>query len=215
MATRAEDVGVRKARLDTVTLFALSVLAGAFIALGAIFATTVSAGAGDLPFGLVRLFAGLAFSLGLILVVVGGAELFTGNNLIVMAWASGKVSTRLVLRNWSIVYVGNLVGALATVVVMIVSGQYAFGNGSVGSAALTIGNTKAGLEFVPAIALGMMCNALVCLGRLAHLQRPNDDGSDPRHRPADRRVRGGGLRAQRRQHVLHPRSDRDPDLRAR
>ena len=163
MATRAEDVGVRKARSDAVSLFALSVLAGAFIAIGAIFATTVGAGAGDLPFGLVRLFAGLAFSLGLILVVVGGAELFTGNNLIVMAWASGKVSTRLVLRNWSIVYVGNLVGALATVVVMIVSGQYAFGNGSVGSAALAIGNTKAGLEFVPAIALGMMCNALVCL----------------------------------------------------
>ena len=97
---------------------------------------------------------------------------------------------------------------------MFVSGQYAFGNGSVGSAALTIGNTKAGLEFVPAIALGMMCNALVCLAVWLTLQRPDDDRSDPRHRPADRRVRRGGLRAQRRQHVLHPRSDRDPDVRA-
>jgi formate transporter FocA len=163
MASRAEDVGVRKARLDTVSLFALAVLAGAFISLGAIFATTVSAGAGDLPFGLVRLLAGLAFSLGLILVIIGGAELFTGNTLIVMAWASGKVSSKLVLRNWSIVYVGNLVGALGTAAVMFVSGQYAFGEGSVGLAALTIGNAKAGLEFVPAIALGMMCNALVCL----------------------------------------------------
>jgi formate transporter FocA len=163
MASRAEDVGVRKARLDTVSLFALAVLAGAFISLGAIFATTVSAGAGDLPFGLVRLLAGLAFSLGLILVIIGGAELFTGNTLIVMAWASGKVSSKLVLRNWSIVYVGNLVGALGTAAVMFVSGQYAFGEGSVGLAALTIGNAKTGLEFVPAIALGMMCNALVCL----------------------------------------------------
>jgi formate/nitrite transporter len=163
MAARAEDVGVRKAGLDSASLLALGVLAGAFISLGAIFATTVTAGAGELAFGPVRLLAGLAFSLGLILVIIGGAELFTGNTLIVMAWASGKVSTSLVLRNWSIVYVGNLAGALATAAVMVVSGQYSFGGGSVGLAALTIGNAKAGLEFVPAIALGMMCNALVCL----------------------------------------------------
>ncbi len=163
MAARAEDVGARKAGLDAISLFVLAVLAGAFISLGAVFATTVSAGMVDVPYGVVRLLAGLAFSLGLILVIVGGAELFTGNALIVMAWASGKVSSRLVLRNWTIVYLGNLVGALATAVVLLVSGQYAFGGGSVGLAALTIGNSKAGLDFVPAIALGMMCNALVCL----------------------------------------------------
>ena len=163
MAARAEDVGVRKARLDTLSLFALAALAGAFISLGAIFATTVSAGTAGMPFGIVRLLAGLAFSLGLILVIVGGAELFTGNTLIVMAWASGKIDWRLVLRNWTIVYVGNLAGALGTVAVMFVAGQYAFGNGSVGASALAIGNAKAGLEFVPSIALGMMCNALVCL----------------------------------------------------
>jgi formate transporter len=161
MAARAEDVGVRKARLDSVSLFVLGVLAGAFISLGAVAATTV--GAGDLPFGVARLLSGIAFSLGLILIIVGGAELFTGNTLIIMAWASGKVSTTLVLRNWSIVYAGNLAGAVATAVVMFVSGQYSFGAGSVGLAALTIGNAKAGLEFVPAVALGMMCNALVCL----------------------------------------------------
>src|SRR4029453_11178063 len=103
MAARAEDVGVRKARLDAVSLFALGVLAGAFISLGAIFATTVSAGTAEVPFGLARILAGLAFSLGLILVIVGGAELFTGNPLIVMAWASRKISTALVVRNWSIV----------------------------------------------------------------------------------------------------------------
>lgn len=163
MAARAEAVGVRKAGLDAATLFVLAFLAGAFIALGAIFATTVSAGAADLPFGVGRLLAGLAFSLGLILVIVGGAELFTGNTLIVMAWASGKVSSASLLRNWAIVYAGNFVGALATAGVMVVSGQYAFGKGSVGLAALTIGEAKGGLEFVPAIALGMMCNALVCL----------------------------------------------------
>jgi formate transporter len=163
MAVRAESVGVRKSGLDSLRLFALAVLAGAFISIGAIFATTVSAGTGDVPFGIVRLLAGLAFSLGLVLILVGGAELFTGNTLIVMAWASGKVSTRLVLRNWSIVYVGNLVGALATAALMFVSGQYIFGEGSVGSAALAIGNAKAGLDFVPAVALGIMCNALVCL----------------------------------------------------
>ncbi len=163
MAAKAEGVGVTKANLDTVSLFVLAVLAGAFISLGAIFATTVSAGAGDLAFGLVRLMAGLAFSLGLILVIVGGAELFTGNTLIVMAWASRRVSSASLLRNWAIVYAGNFVGALATASVMFVSGQYTFGHGSVGLTALTIGNNKAGLDFVPAVVLGVMCNALVCL----------------------------------------------------
>jgi len=163
MAAKAEAVGVLKARLDTVTLFVLAVLAGAFISLGAVFATTVSAGAGGLPFGPVRLMAGIAFSLGLILVIVGGAELFTGNALIVMAWASRKVSSGSLLRNWTVVYAGNFVGALATAGVMFVTGQYMFGKGSVGLAALTIGEGKASLDFVPPVSLGMMCNALVCL----------------------------------------------------
>jgi formate transporter len=163
MATRAEEVGRRKAELDTVTTFWLGVLAGAFIALGAVFATTVSAGGAAAPYGLVRLAAGIAFSLGLILVVVGGAELFTGNTLIVMAWANRKVRTRSVLRNWLIVYAGNLVGAVSTAIVTFAAGQYLFGGGSVGLAALATGNAKAGLELVPAVALGMLCNALVCL----------------------------------------------------
>ena len=154
MAAKAEGVGVTKANLDAVSLFVLAVLAGAFISLGAIFATTVSAGTGEMPFGFVRLIAGLAFSLGLILVIVGGAELFTGNTLIVMAWASRKVSSAALLRNWVIVYAGNFVGALATAGVMFASGQYTFGHGSVGLTALTIGNAKAGLDFVPAVVLG-------------------------------------------------------------
>ena len=94
MAAKAAEVGVRKAALGFVPMFVLGILAGAFIALGAAFATTVSAGAaGIVPYGIIRLLAGLAFSLGLILVIVGGAELFTGNNLLAMAWASRRIST--------------------------------------------------------------------------------------------------------------------------
>ncbi len=164
MAARAEQIGVRKAHLNPVSMFVLAVLAGAFIALGAIFSTTVVAGAGDkLPYGVTRLLAGLVFSLGLILVIVGGAELFTGNNLIVMAWANHKVSTRLLLRNWVIVYLGNFVGALGTAGLAYLSNQYGQGNGLVGAAALATANAKAGLAFVPAVALGILCNALVCL----------------------------------------------------
>jgi formate transporter FocA len=163
MAARAEQIGVKKAHLNEVSMFTLSVLAGAFISLGAVFSTTVVAGAGDLPYGITRLLAGLVFTLGLILVIVGGAELFTGNNLIVMAWAGGKVSTGLLLKNWVIVYLGNFVGALGTAALMYVSGQYTFGKGAIGLAALATANTKAGLDFVQAIVLGILCNALVCL----------------------------------------------------
>jgi formate transporter len=163
MAGRAEEVGRRKAELDAVTTFWLAVLAGAFIALGAIFATTVSAGGAAAPYGIVRLLTGIAFSLGLILVVVGGAELFTGNTLIIMAWANRKVRTRSILRNWVVVYAGNLVGAVATAIVTFASGQYLFGGGSVGLAALGTAAAKTSLDPVAAIALGMLCNALVCL----------------------------------------------------
>jgi formate transporter FocA len=163
MAAKAEQVGAKKAHLPALSMFVLSVLAGAFIALGAVFSTTVVAGSTGLPYGLVRVLAGLVFSLGLILVLVGGAELFTGNNLIVMAWASGKVSTRLLLQNWVIVYAGNFAGALATAVLLYLSGQFSFGQGSVGAAALATANAKVGLGFVQAIVLGILCNALVCL----------------------------------------------------
>lgn len=164
MARRAEYLGVRKAEAKTLTMFALAVLAGAFIAMGAIFATTVATGAaGNLTFGVTKLLIGLVFCLGLILVIVGGAELFTGNNLIVMAWASGKVTTRALLRNWVIVYIGNFVGSLGTAVLVLFSRQYTFGSGAVGQAALNIAIAKVNLGFVQAIALGVLCNALVCL----------------------------------------------------
>jgi formate transporter len=164
MATKASDVGVSKAQMSTFRTFFLAVLAGAFIGLGALFATTAVAGAADaVPYGITRLLAGLVFCLGLILVVVAGAELFTGNNLISIAWAERKVSTARVLRNWTIVYAGNLLGALATVFLVFAAGQYEFGGGAVGSSALAIAETKSSLGFGQALALGIMCNALVCL----------------------------------------------------
>jgi formate transporter len=115
MARRVETVGVSKANLDTATMFALAVLAGAFIALGANVATIAFTQNG-LGYGVSRLLGGLVFSLGLILVIVGGAELFTGNNLIAMAWASGLVPTSCLLKNWAIVYLGNFVGGLGTAI---------------------------------------------------------------------------------------------------
>jgi formate transporter len=163
MADKAESIGETKAGLPPLTIFALAVLAGAFIAMGAIFATTVMANGTSLPYGVTRLLGGLAFSLGLILVVVAGAELFTGNNLIVMAWASRRVSTARLLGNWALVWVGNFVGAIATSAIMVVGKQYTFGKGAVGETALTIANTKTGLGWTQAVALGIFCNALVCL----------------------------------------------------
>jgi formate/nitrite transporter len=163
MARRAEQVGVAKAGMSAANTLALSVLAGAFIAMGAVFSTTVVAGGADVPFGLLRLLGGLAFSLGLILVIVAGAELFTGNNLIVMAWASRRVRTLQLVRNWTLVYVGNFAGALATAVILYVSQQYELGQGAVGVQALSIAAAKTDLGFLQAVALGALCNALVCL----------------------------------------------------
>ena len=108
-----------------------------------------------------RVLAGTVFSLGLVL--VGGAELCTGNNLVVMAWASRRVSTGLLLRNWLVVYAGNFVGATGTAILVYLGGQHLFGSGAVGAAALATADAKCGLGFVQAVALGTLCNALVCL----------------------------------------------------
>lgn len=176
MADKAEDLGVKKADMNVVNMFILAILAGAFIGMGAIFATTVSAGsmaistpAADmafktsLPYGITRLLAGLVFTVGLILVIVGGAELFTGNNLIIMAFMSGKVSLKKLLNNWIVVWTGNLVGSMGTAAIVFLGKQYTFGGNAIGLTALATANSKCSLTFVQAIALGVMCNALVCL----------------------------------------------------
>lgn len=163
MAAKAENVGVNKAMLGVFQMFSLAVLAGAFIAMGAVFSTMSTTGAASLPFGLGKVLGGVTFSLGLILVVVAGAELFTGNNLIVMAWATGKVSTRMLLRNWVIVYIGNFVGSVLTAYLMFLSKEYTFGSSALGLNALNIAHSKSSLGFLQAIVLGIFCNALVCL----------------------------------------------------
>jgi formate/nitrite transporter len=164
IARKAETVGAQKARLDAVSLMTLGILAGAFIALGAMFATTVLAGAeGSLPFGVGRLLAGLVFGMGLILVVVGGAELFTGNALMVMALAARKIALPEMLRAWAIVYIGNFVGSLGTAVLVFLSGQYLSGDGAVAEVAVSLAKAKVSLPFARALFLGVLCNVLVCL----------------------------------------------------
>lgn len=164
MAAKAESIGASKALMRFRETFLLAVLAGAFVALGALFSATSMAGAADvLPYGLTRVVGGLTFCLALILIVVAGAELFTGNNLIVMAWADRRVTLAQMLRNWGIVYLGNFVGSIVTVALIFVGRQYSFGHGIVGQTLLTIGEAKSSLDFAQAIALGILCNGLVCL----------------------------------------------------
>ena len=205
MARKAEEVGVTKAASTRPTTFALAVLAGAFIAHGsdvrddghspaARTSRTASRGCS----------AGSTFSLGLILVVVAGAELFTGNNLIVMAWASRRVSTARLLRNWAIVYAGNFAGAIATAALLYAGKQYEFGKGAVGEQALSIAADEDGLGFVPGHRARHALQRARLPRGLALLQRAYDSRQDPRDRPADHRLRRGRLRAQRREHVLHP-----------
>ena len=164
IAEKAENAGVSKVNLGVYRMMALAVLAGSFIGFGAIFATTVTTGAGGaLPYGVTKFLGGFAFCLGLILVVLAGAELFTGNNLIVMAWMGRKVTTRQVLRSWVVVYVGNFIGSMITAVFMFFTKQYTFANGAVGLNAINIANSKVQYDFIQAVMLGVFCNALVCL----------------------------------------------------
>ena len=175
MAERAEEVGAAKARQPVPTLLVLAILAGAFIALGSGFFTTVTT-ASELGYGTGRLVGGLAFSLGLILVVVAGAELFTGNNLMVMAWAGGRIQTLRLLMVWGVVYVGNFVGAFATAALVALSGQWRFAEHEVGANAVRIAQSKVSLDLEEAFFLGIVCNALVCLAVwLTYSSRSNID----------------------------------------
>jgi len=162
IAQRVENAGVAKAGLATVPTLVLAVLAGAFIAFGATLFTVVITDSG-LGFGPERLLGGIAFSLGLILVVVGGAELFTGNNLIVFAWADRKITSARLLRNWTLVYLGNFVGATATAVMVHWSGIEGLAGGAVGATAVRIAEAKLALAPWETFVRGILCNVLVCL----------------------------------------------------
>ncbi|MFC1662101.1 formate/nitrite transporter family protein, partial [Gemmatimonadota bacterium] len=162
MAQRVLQVGVGKAKLPAPDSVVLGVLAGGFIGLGAAFATLATTDPG-LGFGPTRILGGVTFSLGLILVVVAGAELFTGNNLVAMAWASRAITTRQVLRNWGLVYVGNFVGAVGTAFLVYWSGIWLLGQGAVGFNAIGLAAAKCELGWTEAFFRGVLCNTLVCL----------------------------------------------------
>ncbi|MEZ5668510.1 MAG: formate/nitrite transporter family protein [Alphaproteobacteria bacterium] len=162
IARLIEAAGIAKAQLGLLPLSMLGMLAGAFIGFGGMFYLVVMTGAGDL-FGPARLLGGIAFSLGLILVVVGGAELFTGNALIVMARIDGLISTAALLRNWAVVYPANLVGSLGFVAMIWAAGTMDLSAGAVGQTAARITEAKLALSPLAAFARGVLCNALVCL----------------------------------------------------
>lgn len=162
IAGRVETIGVAKTNLNFLANFTLSVLAGVFIAFGAALFTLVVHDS-KLSFGLTQLIGGLSFCLGLILVVVAGAELFTGNNLLVMAYVSKKITLRKLLESWVIVFLGNFIGALSLALWVYLSRQWSANGNLVGAKALLIANAKVGLPFAVAFTRGVLCNALVCL----------------------------------------------------
>ncbi|PRH18936.1 formate/nitrite transporter family protein [Burkholderia multivorans] len=162
IAEKVEQSGVAKARLALVPMFVLSMVAGGSIGLGAMFYTVVI-GDPTLSFGVSHVLGGLVFCLGLILVIVGGAELFTGNNLVIMAWVDRRITSGELLRNWVVVYIGNAVGSIGLALLVFHSHYLDQNNGSVALAALTIARTKVGLPFATAFFRGVLCNLLVCL----------------------------------------------------
>lgn len=162
IADRVQNVGVVKARLPLLSMVMLGVLAGAFIGLGALYYTLVISDA-SLSFAAGRVLGAVCFSLGLLLVVVAGAELFTGNNLLAMAWADGKVGTGEVLRNWAVVCIANFVGAAGLALLVYWSGHAGLNNGAIAQAYLKIAAAKSTMPLSELFFRGVLCNVLVCM----------------------------------------------------
>jgi len=162
IAERVKTIGVTKGQLPFLQTFMLGILAGAFIGLGALFFTLVKSDA-SLSFVVGQLLGGLVFCLGLILVVVAGAELFTGNNLLAMAWADRRINTRTLLRNWLIVCIANFFGAAGLALLVFLSGHPEMNDGAVAEQYLKIAEAKCTLPFWTAFFRGMLCNVLVCM----------------------------------------------------
>jgi len=162
IAAQVETIGVAKARLPLVSMLMLSVVAGAFIGLGALYFVLVKS---DLSLGFAagQVLGGVAFALGLILVVVAGAELFTGNNLLAMAWADGKISTLDLLRNWAIVCGGNFIGAAGLALFVFLSRHPEMNDGAIAEEYLSIAAAKVAMPFWTAFFKGILCNVLVCM----------------------------------------------------
>jgi formate transporter len=157
-----ETVGIKKAAMPILPCFILAVVAGGSIGFGALYYSIVASDA-DLSFATVRVLGGLVFSLGIAIVLLAGAELFTGNNLIVMAWASGKISTMAVLRNWAIVYVGNFVGAVGLAILVLLSHHSEMNGGRIGLTILSTALAKISPSALTLFVKGVLCNMLVCL----------------------------------------------------
>jgi formate/nitrite transporter len=165
MAAGARLAACKKISYPAWKTFSLSILGGAYIGFGGMLMLMAGVGAaGVLPFGLTRLLMGLVFSIGLVLVVLGGAELFTGSTIVPLAALDKKASWLAVLRNWFLVYSGNFVGALILDALIILSGRYAFGSNAVGEAMMKLAESKMHYGFVQAVVLGILCNLFVCLG---------------------------------------------------
>jgi formate/nitrite transporter len=163
IAAAAASKGETKAALEWPVLSVLAVLAGAYIGFGGLFYLVAIAGAEAMPFGAGQLLGGLAFSLGLILVLVGGAELFTGNTLLVVAWAERRAGFAPIVWALAVAWVLNFVGAVAVAALAFAAGVHEAGDGAVGAAALRIAERKSDLGFGAALASGIAANMLVCL----------------------------------------------------
>ena len=162
VAGRLQDYCEAKVRLPLLSLVTLAVLAGAFIGFGGLMYTLVASD-DAMGFAVSRLLGGLSFSVGLVLVSVAGAELFTGNCLLAMAWADGRITTRQLLGNWVVVLVGNFIGCVGLAVMVWLADQASMNDGNVGRTAIRLATAKAQLPFVEAFFRGILCNALVCL----------------------------------------------------
>lgn len=161
----AKSIAEKKASASVKKLLFLSFLAGLEIAFAGLASTLASMNLLKSPetYGLGKLAQGLVFSGGLIMVVLSGAELFTGNNLMLIALFDRRIGLKKVLRNWGFVYLGNLLGSLFLALLVAFSGIFKVNTGALGASFASIALSKISLDFLPAVALGLLCNVLVCL----------------------------------------------------
>jgi Formate/nitrite family of transporters len=158
-----EKLGVKKAHSTVMASLGQAFLAGMYIGFGGLFFCIVLADT-TLGFAAQRILGGLVFALGLGLVAVAGAELFTGNCLLTMAWFQGQIKSWEVGKNWVIIWFGNLIGALTLVFLVFMSHHYAMNNGEVGNAVIKLAVSKLTPDFTTIFFKGILCNILVCLG---------------------------------------------------
>ena len=159
---KAESLGVTKGSMPAGRLFVAGMLAGAFISFGAMFFCLFTSDS-SLPFAVQRAGGGACFCLGLVLVLCCGAELFTGNSLMVCSLLSKRIGPGALLRNWAIVWLGNLAGSLLIVALVYASQMYSMNGGAVGQTMVSVAASKASLSPGVIFAKGILCNVLVCL----------------------------------------------------